>query len=77
MLKVYNHLVSNGLLALLELFGLFLGICATRGVLTFGSPNVDVSAVVEPDFSIVIFEEFGFHLEHFEASHFLNVVAEF
>jgi hypothetical protein len=77
MLKISNHLVANGILALLELLGLLFSICATRGICSFGSPHVDVAAVVEPDFSIMIFEEFCFHLKHFKASHFLNVVTEF
>jgi hypothetical protein len=75
--EVVDHLLADHILALLELLSLLFGIGAADGIGTLGWPRANVFAVVEPYFTVVIFEEFCFHLENLNSSNFLDVITEF
>lgn len=75
-LKVGNHLLTDYFFALLELFGLGFGRLSII-LSSFQKSKMNISAIVEPNFSICIFEEFSSHLQNFSPINFLNIVAEF
>ena len=71
-----NHLFSLLLLGLLQFTGLFFSILTTESITSWNLSNMDILCIVEPNPPIMIFEKFSFHTKDFEASYFLDIVAE-